>query len=158
MNTNFMQRIDTAIDGLQDLAYNLWWTWNPRAQDLFRLLSERKWRSSNHNAVAVMHSLSRQELRARLSEKEFLVRIEEVLQEFDAYLTKKDTWYADHAGGPDGSLVAYFSAEFGLHEEGLAHGLCFVEELPGRGQQLLGVEAGDLLLCILETAHQVGHA
>ncbi|MDX9758552.1 MAG: alpha-glucan family phosphorylase [Bacteroidota bacterium] len=116
MNTNFMQRIDAAIEGLQSLAYNLWWTWNPRAQDIFRMLSERKWRSSNHNAVAVLHSLSRQELRARLSEKEFLVRIEEVLQEFDAYLTRKDTWYAAHAGGPDGSLVAYFSAEFGLHE------------------------------------------
>lgn len=116
MNMNHMQRIDAAIEGLQSLAYNLWWTWNPHAQDLFRMLSERKWRSSNHNAVAVLQSLSRQELRARLSEKEFLVRIEEVLQEFDAYLTRKDTWYADHAGGPDGSLVAYFSAEFGLHE------------------------------------------
>lgn len=116
MNANFMHRTAQAIDGLHRLAYNMWWTWNPRAQDIFKTLSERKWRSSNHNAVAVLLSLSRQELQARLCEKEFLVQIEDMLQEFDAYLAKKDTWYNDHAGGPDGSLIAYFSAEFGLHE------------------------------------------
>ena len=116
MNKNFMQRTAQAIDGLHRLAYNLWWTWNPQAQDIFKALSERKWRSSNHNAVAVLLSLSRQELQARLCEKEFLVQIEEVIQQFDAYMAKQDTWYNEHTSGPDGRLIAYFSAEFGLHE------------------------------------------
>ncbi|MCB2205691.1 alpha-glucan family phosphorylase [bacterium] len=111
-----MQRTSAAIEGLHRLAYNLWWTWNPHAQDIFHALSERKWRSSNHNAVAVLRSISRNELQARLCEKEFLVSIETVLNDFEAYLSKSDTWYAENATNADNELVAYFSAEFGLHE------------------------------------------
>jgi starch phosphorylase len=116
MNAAFMKRTGDAIDGLYRLAYNLWWTWNPKAQDIFKLLSERKWRSSNHNAVAVLLSISREELQARLCDIEFLEYVEDVLQEFDTYLAQADTWFNKHTAGPDGSLVAYFSAEFGLHE------------------------------------------
>jgi starch phosphorylase len=116
MNAAFMHRTSNAIDGLHRLAYNLWWTWNPRAQDIFHTLSERKWRSSNHNAVAVLRSISRNELQARLCDKEFLGDVEEVLQNFETYLGKQDTWYADEIAPTDGNLVAYFSAEFGLHE------------------------------------------
>ncbi|MBE0642934.1 MAG: alpha-glucan family phosphorylase [Bacteroidetes bacterium] len=111
-----MLRTEQAIEGLHRLAYNLWWTWNPKAQDIFKMLSERKWRSSNHNAVAVLLAISHEELQARLCEREFLERIENVLQEFDAYMSRQDTWYNVHTEGPDGRLIAYFSAEFGLHE------------------------------------------
>ena len=116
MTNAFMQRTENAISGLQRLANNLWWTWNPRAQDIFHTLSERKWRSSNHNAVSVLKSISHGELQARLCEKDFLEAVEEVLQEFDAYMAKTDTWYHEYTSGADGNLVAYFSAEFGLHE------------------------------------------
>ncbi len=116
MNSALLRRIETASDGLRELAYNLWWTWNPKAQDIFHTLSERKWRSSNHNAVAVLQAISRDELRARLSEKEFLERVEDILQEFDDYMRKDDTWYRAHIDGHEDKCVAYFSAEFGLHE------------------------------------------
>jgi glycogen phosphorylase len=116
MNSTFLKRTDAAIEGLHRLANNLWWTWNPKAQDIFQTLSERKWRSSNHNAVMVLDAISRDELQARLFEREFLERIERVLQEFDDYMKKDDTWYRAHIKGNDGKLVAYFSAEFGLHE------------------------------------------
>ena len=116
MNSTFMERTEQAIRGLHRLAYNLWWTWNPKAQDVFHALSERKWRSSNHNAVAVLKSISHAELQARLCEKEFLQQVEAVLQEFEDYMGKKDTWYTANTSGNGARLVAYFSAEFGLHE------------------------------------------
>jgi len=65
MAPSFLNKVDELVGGLNTLARNLWWTWNPDAQDIFALLAERKWRSSNHNAVAVMNAVSRQELRAR---------------------------------------------------------------------------------------------
>jgi glycogen phosphorylase len=114
MNPSHLDKADSLIDGLHELAYNLWWTWNPKAQDIFHLLSERKWRGSNHNAVAVLKSVSRQELRARLWDKEFRERVEDVLNEFRTYMDKSDTWTAINA--PDLGPVAYFSAEFGIHE------------------------------------------
>ncbi|MDH7515055.1 MAG: alpha-glucan family phosphorylase [Bacteroidota bacterium] len=111
-----LNRIDEMIDGLHALARNLWWTWTPDAQDLFFQLSERKWRSSNHNAVAVMNSVSRQELRARLCEKEFFERVEDILAQFRDYMMKKDTWWNAQKNRRGGELISYFTAEFGLHE------------------------------------------
>ncbi len=114
MNPSNLAHVDRLIDGLHELTYNLWWTWNPKAQDIYQLLSERKWRGSNHSAVAVMKSVSRQELRARLWDKDFRDKVEDVLNDFHSYLAKPDTWAAMYAA--DLGPVAYFSAEFGLHE------------------------------------------
>src|SRR5690606_18834002 len=102
MNSAFLKRTNEAIEGITRLARNLWWTWNPQAQDIFQTLSERKWRSSNHNAVMVLNAISQNELRARLFEREFLERVEIVLQEFNDYMTKDDTWYHAHVKGQDG--------------------------------------------------------
>ena len=116
MNQQYLQRTEAVIDGLGDLAYNLWWTWNPKAQDIFAALSERKWRASNHNAVSVLQSVSRDELRARLCERDFLDQVEKVLSEFRDYMGKPDTWFASNFPEKTENRIAYFSAEFGLHE------------------------------------------
>lgn len=116
MNGSSLKKANEMIAGLRRLAYNLWWTWTPAAQDIFHSLSDRKWRGSNHNAVAVLNSISEQELRARLCEMEFAEKVENVLDDFENYLRKSDTWCATHAPELTQEPVAYFSAEFGLHE------------------------------------------
>jgi glycogen phosphorylase len=116
MTPDHLSRIDTFIEELHRLAHNLWWTWNPQAQDIFATLSERKWRSSNHNAVAVLNTVSNQELRARLCEQELFDHVEDVVTQFHRYLAREDTWWRTQAKDRGGDLVAYFSAEFGLHE------------------------------------------
>ncbi len=115
MTSSSLREVEHLIEGLHELAYNLWWTWNPQAQDIFHELSERKWRSSNHNAVSVLKAISRQELRARLYEKEFFDQVSDVLEQFRAYMEKEDTWWTSQQRLSD-NPVAYFSAEFGLHE------------------------------------------
>ena len=114
MSATHYKRADEIITGLYDLATNLWWTWTPAAQDIFFMLSERKWRSSNHNAVAVLKSVSDDEIRARLWDEDFAQKVESVLTRFHDYMNKEDTWKFKNA--PDLGPVAYFSAEFGLHE------------------------------------------
>lgn len=100
---------------LNALARNLWWTWNPEAQEIFRSLSPMTWRSSNHNAVAVLAEISEDELLARLYDPELLRKVKHVLEEFDSYCSLKRTWAHRHAESLKGP-VAYFSAEYGLHE------------------------------------------
>ncbi len=100
---------------LRRLAYNLWWTWNPEAQQIFKELSPLVWRYSNHNAVAVMREISDQELLVRLHDREFHRRVHTVLESFDAYMSATDTWAHRHAANLK-APVAYFSAEFGFHE------------------------------------------
>jgi glycogen phosphorylase len=100
---------------LRALARNLWWTWNPESHHIFKGLSPLVWKYSNHNAVAVMREISDQELEARLRDHEFARRTHIVLEEFESYMAASSTWAKRHA--PEFKKpVAYFSAEFGLHE------------------------------------------
>ena len=102
------------VEGLHSLSKNLWWTWHPEAQYIFRELSPRLWEKANHSAPWVMTDISEQELHARLGDKDFARRVSVVLKDFSDYMNRKDTWGSVKAKmkGP----VAYFSAEFGLHE------------------------------------------
>ncbi len=100
---------------LHTLASNLWWTWNPQAQEIFRELSPLVWERSIHNAVEVLKQISSQELSARLYDPDFERKILDVLEEFESYVHEENTWAAvlfPQFREP----VAYFSAEFGLHE------------------------------------------
>ena len=104
------------IVGLNRLARNLWWTWNQEAQEIFQELSPRGWQNLYHNAVAVLREVSDYELRVRLQDPDFAVRVQHVLRLFNDYLNEKNTWAATKAPALRENPVAYFSAEFGFHE------------------------------------------
>jgi starch phosphorylase len=110
------KNIDALIAELRELAYNLWWSWNPAAQKLFHELSPFFWEHSNHNAVEVVNWISGQELRGRLQNPEFYEHVHAVCASFRLYLAQKNTWASKHAAALKNNPIAYFSAEFGLHE------------------------------------------
>ncbi len=102
---------------LHELAANLWWTWNSPAQALFRAIDPATWEATTHNAVRVLSEAPPSRLADLASDESFLTAYDATLADFDAYLTRgAKTWYQrahDHElTGP----IAYFSAEFGLHE------------------------------------------
>jgi glycogen phosphorylase len=109
-------RINGLVSELHDLAFNLWWSWNPAAQQVFHELSPFFWEHSNHNPVEVMQWISGQELRGRLQNPDFYDRVNKACKDFRAYMNRKDTWVKRHTPELLKSPVAYFSAEFGLHE------------------------------------------
>ena len=54
------------IARLSDLAYNLWWSWNPAAQDLFKRVDPELWAETNHNPVKFLRgSVSASSMRRR---------------------------------------------------------------------------------------------
>jgi starch phosphorylase len=105
-----------AVEDLRSLAYNLWWSWHPGAQRIFRELSPYVWETSNHNPVEVLHWVSEHELRVRLQNPVLYTQVHRVCREFRAYMSEKNTWAARNARALKGQTIAYFSAEFGLHE------------------------------------------
>jgi starch phosphorylase len=109
------KQIDKLIVSLRRLAYNLWWSWNPDAQQIFHELSPFFWEHGNHNPVEVMNWISGAELRAKLQSQEFFEKVESVCTHFDTYMASKKTWAKKHAPALK-APIAYFSAEFGLHE------------------------------------------
>lgn len=113
---NGFAHIPALAAGLNRLARNLWWSWNPPAQSLFQELAPRCWESFRHNPVAVLHEVSAAELRVRLLDPLFAAKVKAVLAEFEAYLKSEATWGRAQAPELLERPAAYFSAEFGFHE------------------------------------------
>ncbi len=110
------KQLDLLAARLRMLAGNLWWSWNPPAQEIFERLSPYMWERSNHNPVEVLHWISPEELRLRLRDPAFRLELQAVWAGFDRYCRARDTWSTRHAPEFRSAPVAYFSAEFGLHE------------------------------------------
>jgi glucan phosphorylase len=100
--------VTELVSGLNRLARNIWWTWNQEAQELFHELSPRGWQNLYHNAVAILHEVSEQELRARLRDSEFAARVRDVIRRFDGYMKDQKTWGAENAPQLKKNPVAYF--------------------------------------------------
>ncbi len=106
------------IARLSELAYNLWWSWTPAAQALYRDIDPDLWQAVNHNPVLFLRRVRQQPLDAAAGDMDYLERYEEVMDAFDAYMDPpaRGTWYERAYPGQSDHLLAYFSAEFGLHE------------------------------------------
>jgi starch phosphorylase len=108
--------IAPAQEKLWELARNVWWSWDLECVALFRSLSPRRWRELNQNPVALLNELPLKEIEQRASELQLHSRINHVYRRHQEYLNSENTWGANHAGVLRPRPVAYFSAEFGLHE------------------------------------------
>ncbi len=111
-----LDELNKLASGLNQLAHNLWYTWDQDAQEIFHDLSPRGWQTLYHNAVAILHEVSEYELHVRLQDPDFAARVRQVLKAFAAYLLDQNTWAHQHAPALLKNPVAYFSAEFGFHE------------------------------------------
>ena len=98
------------------LAHNLWWSWQPEVVNLFRDLDPIRWRQLDHNPIALLAEFTPERLDARSSELVLYSRINQAYRRLKEYLKSPKTWGATHTGVLGGMPVAYFSAEFGIHE------------------------------------------
>lgn len=100
---------------LHELAHNLWWSWNPDARRLFETIDPTLWRLSHHNPVMLLHELKPERLAALQSDPVFHRLYSSVLKAFDEYMGASSTWFTSRYPELAGRSIAYFSAEFGLH-------------------------------------------
>ena len=102
------------LEGLRRLAYNLWWSWHPRAKTLFSRIDAGAW-ARYRNPIAVLSGpVAWAQL---LDNSAFMAEYESILREFDAYMSNgQGHWFQRrHARDLDGP-IAYFCAEYGFHE------------------------------------------
>lgn len=105
-----------VFDRTRSLSRNLWWSWDPDVNALFRDLSPTRWRELSHNPVTQLAQMKLDELETQASELGLHSRINYAYRRMLEYRASKSTWGARHAGVLWARPVAYFSAEFGLHE------------------------------------------
>ncbi|HYP13665.1 MAG TPA: alpha-glucan family phosphorylase [Bryobacteraceae bacterium] len=101
---------------LWSLARNLWWSWDHDTSGLFRDLDPGRWRRLNHNPISLLGEVSLTEIERRAGELMLHSQINYAYRRQQEYLRADRTWGATHAGVLRPRPVAYFSAEFGLHE------------------------------------------
>ena len=98
------------------LARNLWWSWQPDVVNIFRDLDPIRWRQLDHNPIALLKEFTPERLDARAQEMVLYSRINYAYRRLQEYLSATTTWGRTHAGVLGARPVAYFSAEFGVHE------------------------------------------
>ena len=112
--------LDRFIAPLQErlwaLARNLWWSWDHNSASLFLDLDPARWSDLNHNPVALLNEIPLAKLESRAAELMLHSRVNYAYRRMLEYLEADRTWGTQRAGVLRPHPVAYFSAEFGLHE------------------------------------------
>ncbi len=98
------------------LARNLWWSWDSETSSLFNELDPVRWRELDHNPVALLAGMNLGQLEERAGQLVLHSRLNYAYRRMQEYLHSNRTWGSTHSGVLKARPVAYFSAEFGLHE------------------------------------------
>ncbi|MDF1513147.1 MAG: alpha-glucan family phosphorylase [Anaerolineae bacterium] len=108
-------KLPSRLARLEELAYNLWWSWHRPSRDLFKYLDRTLWTTTRHNPVLILRETPADRLPQLAKDPLFLRDFDAVLMELDKDTKDGNLWYRsiypDYCDYP----IAYFSAEFGLH-------------------------------------------
>src|SRR5262249_10916771 len=108
--------IPQRIGRLHELAYNLWWTWTSPAEELYATIDPTLWEQTEHNGVRMLLETPPARLEALAKDHRYLAQYDRVLSDFDAYMRADETWFLRTHPQHSSRTIAYFSAEFGIHE------------------------------------------
>lgn len=111
-----MTSLPPRIHRLRELAYDLWWSWTPDGRELFRRLDYSCWRLTAHNPVRMLQLLPPATLEAAMNDSAWLARYDDVLARLDAARAARNTWCEGACEALRHKSIAYFSAEFALHQ------------------------------------------
>ncbi|MDD4372731.1 MAG: alpha-glucan family phosphorylase [Bacteroidales bacterium] len=126
-----------GLKKLQDLAQNLWWSWNYEAISLFKSIDPDRWEEVEQNPIPMMEGLSKKQMEALEKDTAFLEKLNKVYEAFKSYMSQAPR-YED--------LIAYFSMEYGLHKSlkiysgglGILAG-DYLKEASDSGASMLGI-------------------
>ena len=116
-------QVPEALQPLLDLAYNLWWTSDPQARQLFESLSPGLWRQLNHNPIRLLRIMKGSELETLAEDRELTEHAWSIRNRMVAAL-ERDSGFRHVPTGIGVApleierepIAAYFCSEFGLHE------------------------------------------
>ena len=100
------RHLPEELSGLEKLCHNLWWCWNDEAKALFKSVDKDIWHKSGHNPMEILDKVSLKRYMELAKDKEFLARLGKVMDEFNAYMEKKNERTEPSIG--------YFCMEYGL--------------------------------------------
>jgi starch phosphorylase len=109
-------QLPDPIKRLDELAHDLWWSWNADARRVFRSLDYPLWRQTAHNPVRMLQLVPPATLERAMQDPEWRADYERSVVRLDAARSAKQTWCEAEIPELHGKSIAYFSAEFALHQ------------------------------------------
>jgi len=103
------------LEPLREIVYNLYWSWNQDAVELFRRIDRELWESQGHNPIVLLDAVSQERLDELAVDDGFIAHMNRVYVQLEVYL-QEVTWYQKNYQSKDTPYIAYFSAEYGLTE------------------------------------------
>jgi starch phosphorylase len=115
-NSSELPQLPERLTRLRELAYDLWWSWHNEARAVFRMLDYQLWRSTAHNPVRMLWQIPRARLEQLANDPDFLRAYDAALRRLDEAHVSRGTWIEAHYPDLIDRPIAYFSAEFALHQ------------------------------------------
>jgi starch phosphorylase len=109
-------QLPDRINRLPELANDLWWSWTQAARHVFRQLDYPLWRLTAHNPVRMLQMVSPAALDRALADPEWLDHYDRAIAGLEAARRAQGSWCASECPELAGKSIAYFSAEFALHQ------------------------------------------
>ena len=109
-------KIPEAVARLDEVAYNLWWSWHDGARVLFKRLDRTLWKQTTHRPVKMLSEMTPEQIRHATDDPLFRRAYNAVLMHFDRDTKSEDLWFPTHYPELMDRPIAYFSFEFGLHQ------------------------------------------
>src|SRR6476660_3343824 len=115
MQTRRFPQTPDRIQRLEELAYNLKWSWDYRARLLFKRLDPDVWKNTQHNPVKLLHTIETARLTLAARDPDFLREYDVTMKGLDRAMRRADKWFPQEFPDLAKQTMAYFSAEFGIH-------------------------------------------
>ena len=109
-------QLPKSINRLDEMANNLWWSWNSEYLRLLKHMDKDLWERVEKNPVKFLNRVSQERLEKAANDSNFVKEYEKILKNYDDYMNSKDTWFSKKYPDNKKDLIAYFSAEYGLDE------------------------------------------
>ncbi len=112
----FQPKIPVELEKLEQLANDLYYSWNAETRILFRRLDGSLWDKCNHNPKLFLRRVAQQKLDEAANDNNYMEDYSRVLSSYNAY--KNLDMYSGFASKLDAEkdLIAYLCLEFGFHE------------------------------------------
>jgi len=99
--------VPEKLASLNEIAINLWWSWNSEAELLFKRMDPSLWEGVSHNPKLLLEKIDYKRLMVLEDDDDFVNELKKVYNKFRAYM--------DRPGDPEQPSIGYFSMEFGIH-------------------------------------------
>jgi starch phosphorylase len=83
---NVKSNLPESLNKLDEIAQNIWWSWDSNAKSLFRNIDREAWVEAASNPVMLLNILSYEKLKSMGNDTQFIEKLNTVYADFQAYM------------------------------------------------------------------------